>query len=836
MFSDTRSTLSTFADIFRINVLSYCLGVLCMSSVAATDCNTISEISSDECKSLLELYHSTSGVNWINNDGWNVTNTPCSWYGITCENNSVIEISLGKFFLIPGGFNFMFGSRGNNLKGTIPDFRALLNLRTLALNGNQLTGRIPDFSALPKLQKLILIGNQLTGTIPDFTALPELQELIISDNNLTGMIPNFQTLPKLQMLILTANQLTGTVPNFSALPELKGLALGSNQLTGAIPEFSAVPKLRVLALSSLFDLQSLALDSNQLTGAIPNFSNLPNLQMLILNGNQLTGAIPNFRALLKLEYLILGANQLTGAIPNFSNLPNLRGLILNGNQLTGTIPNFSGLPNLQELYLSKNRLCKAPYLNYYHLQKKVASFPDCPDLGSSQTNIVTNDCNAAIEFCSEPSSNRGNVATDCDAVTEISKLECKSLLELYHSTDGANWTNNDGWNVTNTPCSWYGIKCENNGVTEILLGAFFRKNSSFGNNLKGTIPDFMGLPNLQVLIFVANPQLTGTIPNFNALPNLEELALVGNQLSGTIPNFRALPKLRILALAGNQLTGVIPDFRTLPKLEMLFLHNNQLNTIPEISVLAKLRDNNQLCKVPSTNYSKWQPEVAPFPFCPESTPNRDNITSVCNTVTEISIAECESLLELYYSTAGANWKVNDGWNVTNTPCSWYGITCKYNGGIIGIELWSNNLKGTIVDFSALPNLRKLILFNNQLTGTIPNFSGLPKLQELVLFSNQLTGAIPNFNGLPKLEKLFLQYNELTGTIPDFRASPNLQELILIDNQLMGAIPDFKALPKLDMLGLNGNRLCKRPYNNYSKWQNEVEPFPVCPHIVIHKSK
>ena len=44
-------------------------------------------------------------------------------------------------------------------------------------------------------------------------------------------------------------------------------------------------------------------------------------------------------------------------------------------------------------------------------------------------------------------------ATDCNAVTEISKDECESLLELYNSTNGANWTDNTGWNVTNRPCS-----------------------------------------------------------------------------------------------------------------------------------------------------------------------------------------------------------------------------------------------------------------------------------------------------------------------------------------------------------------------------------------------
>ncbi|MEN8220437.1 MAG: hypothetical protein ABFS56_29630, partial [Pseudomonadota bacterium] len=50
-------------------------------------------------------------------------------------------------------------------------------------------------------------------------------------------------------------------------------------------------------------------------------------------------------------------------------------------------------------------------------------------------------------------------ATDCAAVTEIPSTECQALIALYNSTDGANWSNKTGWNLTNTPCSWYGIQC-----------------------------------------------------------------------------------------------------------------------------------------------------------------------------------------------------------------------------------------------------------------------------------------------------------------------------------------------------------------------------------------
>lgn len=72
--------------------------------------------------------------------------------------------------------------------------------------------------------------------------------------------------------------------------------------------------------------------------------------------------------------------------------------------------------------------------------------------------------------------------TNCNIVTEISKIECESLLQLYHSTNGHHWINNDGWNMTNMPCNWYGVTCENGKVTKINLGG----NTS--NNIKGMIP------------------------------------------------------------------------------------------------------------------------------------------------------------------------------------------------------------------------------------------------------------------------------------------------------------------------------------------------------------
>jgi len=73
-------------------------------------------------------------------------------------------------------------------------------------------------------------------------------------------------------------------------------------------------------------------------------------------------------------------------------------------------------------------------------------------------------------------------ATDCAAVTEIPSTECEVLVTLYNTTDGDNWKDNTGWNVTNTPCDWYGVECAGH--------VFTLKLSS--NQLSGSIPPELG--------------------------------------------------------------------------------------------------------------------------------------------------------------------------------------------------------------------------------------------------------------------------------------------------------------------------------------------------------
>ena len=93
----------------------------------------------------------------------------------------------------------------------------------------------------------------------------------------------------------------------------------------------------------------------------------------------------------------------------------------------------------------------------------------------------------------------------CDAVLEIPKAECNALVSLYHSTNGPGWANQAGWLATNTPCSWYGVRCQAEHVDLLYL---------YRNQLSGAIPVELG--NLAGLRYLVEARTLKTQPG-NAL-------------------------------------------------------------------------------------------------------------------------------------------------------------------------------------------------------------------------------------------------------------------------------------------------------------------------------
>src|SRR5215212_5847865 len=244
----------------------------------AFDCDTAREITILDCRALIALFESTNGASWKEHTGWLEVDTPCYWYGITCEAGHVTELVLFA----------------NGLSGPLPaELGDLTHVRVIRMMNNELNGSLaPWLGSFPDLMELDLGRNQFSGEIP-----PEVGRL----KNLTW-------------LNLSGNELSGAIPaELGNLQQLKQLNLDSNRLSGSIPG----------ELGMLKTLDGLNLSRNQLSGAIPaELVNLTNTYWLDLSYNRLNGAIPD-------EWVTVSIDE----SPNTGLAPRLW-----GNQLEGTIP------------------------------------------------------------------------------------------------------------------------------------------------------------------------------------------------------------------------------------------------------------------------------------------------------------------------------------------------------------------------------------------------------------------------------------------------------------------------------------------------------------------
>ncbi|MDQ1351648.1 MAG: hypothetical protein QG657_1953 [Acidobacteriota bacterium] len=196
----------------------------------------------------------------------------------------------------------------------------------------------------------------------------------------------------------------------------------------------------------------------------------------------------------------------------------------------------------------------------------------------------------------------------------IPAAERAALIAFYNSTNGDNWSGNNGWKtpplhtdgfaMPGTEGSWRGITVAGDHVTkikmvsnkltgqlpaglgnlnhleEINLANSIDYIDTIWNHLGGSIPpELTNITNLKTLDLEYN-QLSGSIPpGLGNLTNLEYLNLSWNQLSGNIPiQLGNLGNLEWLVLHENQLDGSIPaELGNLTNLEYLYLNANQLN-------------------------------------------------------------------------------------------------------------------------------------------------------------------------------------------------------------------------------------------------------------------
>lgn len=214
-------------------------------------------------------------------NNWNYSDeTPCSWNGITCQDQKVVSLSIPKKKLT----GFLSSSLGS-----------LPELRHVNLRNNKFSGSLPgELFAAQSLQSLVLFGNFFSGPIPsEIGKLSYLQALDFSENFFNGSLPDsLVQCKRLRLLDLSHNNLTGPLPHGfgTNLVSLEKLDLAYNNFSGSIPG----------DLGNLTNLQgTVDLSHNMFDGSIPpSLGNLPEKVYIDLTYNKLSGPIPQNGALI----------------------------------------------------------------------------------------------------------------------------------------------------------------------------------------------------------------------------------------------------------------------------------------------------------------------------------------------------------------------------------------------------------------------------------------------------------------------------------------------------------------------------------------------------------
>jgi hypothetical protein len=323
--------------------------------------------------------------------------------------------------------------------------------------------------------------------------------------------------------------------------------------------------------------------------------------------------------------------------------------------------------------------------------------------------------------------------SELDGYSERQLLQRFVMATFFFSTNGENWSNNEGWLSAENECRWYQTKsyrdhCDASGS---LLNLELN-----GNGLSGSLPSELAL----LSDSLTRLDLAKTDDSNEAF------------LSGNLPSeIGLLTMLHYISLSQQQMSGTLPyEIGKLSLLTVLDLERNKF----EGSLMANIGDLQQLYNlyIGFNNLSgDIASEVGRLQFLV-------NLDLRGNRFSSSLPSELGKLSFLQSLSLGDN-------KLTGTIPSFLGQLSNLRGTF---DLSGNLLNGTIP--TTLGQLSMLLtvlnLSSNELSGPIPTeLDRLVKLGNLQLQNNLLTGSIPpSFYKLSQLQILQLQYNNLTGDV------------------------------------------------------------------------
>lgn len=330
----------------------------------------------------------------------------------------------------------------------------------------------------------------------------------------------------------------------------------------------------------------------------------------------------------------------------------------------------------------------------------------------------------------------------------ISFAERSSLINIFNSTDGENWSTT--WDLNKDPKHWYGVKIKRGNVCELNLR---------GNALKGNFPGSVaGLTKLEKLDLSSN-QLSGEVSTvISGLNTLVRLDISNNRFTGD-PTVAIIPlsQLKEISVGNNKFTfaDIETFLQNFPQVEVLDLANIGLNAIPQkISTLTKLESLNLSNNSISKNFKPLSTLIS----LKELNLSGNQLTKI---PTDLSTLTQLQILDLSNNSISTNFTTS---LAALKNLEWLSIA-------------GNQLINFPAELSLLPQLINLNFSNNQISGGFESLVGLQNLEQIYLDKNLIKGAFPSaILQLKKLQMLSLNGNQLSGEIPE-----NIPALTFIDN-------------------------------------------------------
>ena len=427
---------------------------------------------------------------------------------------------------------------------------------------------------------------------------------------------------------------------------------------------------------------------------------------VLLGRQRLTGPIPpELGKLAELEWLNLFENTLTGPIPpELGNLAELSRLDLWYNDLTGPIPqSFLQLGHLWIFFVVNGQDVCVPGVSAF----------------IAWLEGIENRDTEAGSFC-----NAADVA---------------ALRALFEGTDGAGWTESDGWLGDDAVEEWYGVTADSLGhVTELALE---------GNGLTGRLPATLGdMPRMTVLR-ISDNALSGRLPR-----SLTDLSLVEFRYSET----------ELCAPAGVTFQDWLNAITS--------LEGTGVNCDPPSSDRDILEIFYDASGGPNwTNKDNWLTDAPLKDWYGVEVDGEGRVSELViydNNLTGRIPPELGNLAELVRLDLGTYLVLGRAPNKLTGP-----IPPELGNipDLVGLDLQGNSFTGRIPpELGNIARLYSLSLADNKLTGRIPpELGNIANLRGLFLSSNDLSGSVPpELGALTRLGRLTLARNPgLTGALP-----------------------------------------------------------------------